>query len=192
MKLSAAQLPVAIGLATLVLGVPSTLAGEAALRDRGAYLPPYCGMVIAHCEPASALPSVPPSRTAAPTTPSPFATVASTTPSNSPSLTTVTAERPEVDVQNLGPSGIHESLFFASLSGNFGLHGRILRATDDGTPVIFTQATLGTLIESGHGVSISSDAPGSTELDVENHTGRTGIVRVTVDGVPAFSLPGGE
>jgi hypothetical protein len=72
MKLSAAQLPVAIGVATLLLGVPSTLAGEAALRDRGRICLRTAGWSTPNCEPASPPPSVPSSRTAAPTNAQPL------------------------------------------------------------------------------------------------------------------------
>jgi hypothetical protein len=127
-------------------------------------------------------------------TPTPIVTPTPTitpipTPTPSPSLTSVTAGGPELDIENLG-SVIDEWLTFTSLTGNPYLIGRTLRATDNGIPVTFTNATgFGSLVDSGHSVIIGTDAPTYSQVYIENHTGKTGKTVVTVDGVTVFTCP---
>ena len=107
-----------------------------------------------------------------------------------PALTSVTAERPTETIQNLGPYGIHNWIQFASLRGNVGLAGHVLRAMDAGAPVTFIETGgLGDLVDSGHGIRIGLDAVGYAQFHLANQTGGTGVTIVTVDGVTAFTCP---
>jgi len=120
--------------------------------------------------------------------------VATATPTPAPTGTLLVARisvgHTSEYILNLGGPSISDTITIEGMSGNIGLAGHTLTATDDGASVTFTDGDgLGTIIDAGRGIRISSDAPGYTQIGLANNTGSTGTITVQVDNIVAFVCP---